>query len=435
MGCSPGTTETGTAASSLATYLEDRAREAGFSGVVLVARGDEVLLRQAYGLADRELGVPLETGHILPIGSLTKPITAVAALRLVQRGILDTGNRLCAFLAKCPDEWTDVTIEHLLTHTSGIPDLFEDVECAPVEETAAEIETTLAAADPTLDFTPGDSYDYNNFGYVLLAYVMELATGELWEDILRREVLAPLEMEHTRYDDVWAIVPGRARGYELVDDQIANIQYDDHCAYAAGGLHSTVDDLAAFLRGAHTGLLLSAESRSAAFRPIGGGFYGYGWAVERSFGRPVHDHTGGIGGFSSYIAYYPEDELSVVVLSNLQEENTSGTACDLAAMYFAADWVPTGDFTASPPRVEELLDFVGVFENDEVSIEISRDAGSLSYERNGGRARRLVPVAPDLFARQGAEQLRLRFDRDREGGVEQLTILRCGEVDTVVERR
>jgi CubicO group peptidase (beta-lactamase class C family) len=420
---------------TLAAYLETRAREDGFSGAVRVTRGDSLLLRVAHGLADAELGVALEPDHVMRIGSLTKPITAVAALRLAERGELDLDESICAYVPSCPASWCGARLTHLMTHTSGIPDLFEDVECAPVEETADEIEATLARAADSIDSSPGESFDYNNFGYVLLAYAMERASGRLWEEILRREVFAPLGMDRTGYDDVWALVRGRARGYELVDGRRANIEYDDHCAYSAGGLRSTADDLHTFLAAVHDGSLLSEPSREAAFRPVGDDFHGYGWEVGRHFGRRVHTHTGGIDGFSSAFAFYPDEGLSVVVLSNLQEENAAGTACDLAALALAAEWVPMSQIDSTPLEPADAGDLVGTYTGESgVSIEISSAEGYLRYSRNGGRGRRLLRVDADTLALERAEQLRLRFARDGRGDVTHLTVVRCGEEELQARR-
>jgi CubicO group peptidase (beta-lactamase class C family) len=417
-------------AAALDEYLDGRARGGDFSGAVLVSRGSDLLLRKGYGMADHELGVPLEAEHVLLIGSLTKPVTAAAALRLVDRGSLTLDDSVCGYLPNCPEDWRGVTVEHLLSHTSGVPDLFEEVECAPVEDTGAEIEKTLAASDVTLESAPGESYDYNNFGYVLLGYVMELAVGAPWEEILREEIFRPLGMRQTRYDDVWAIVEGRARGYELIADELANIEYDDHCAYAAGGLRSTVDDLDTFVRGVHGESLLPEALRSSAFEPPEGRFYGYGWAVERFFGRRVHDHTGGIGGFSSAFTFYPEEDLSIVVLSNVQEENAIRTACDLAALLFEEDWRPLGAFEPLELGKEERVEYTGTYEDEGgSSFVISEGGNRLRLARNGGRPRDLLPVENDLFALAGAEHHRVRFGRDAGRRAESLALLRCGEIE------
>ena len=177
------------------------------------------MLRTARGMADLEHGVALTPESLFRIGSLTKPLTATAAVAMVARGELRLDDPLCRYLAGCPDAWRGVTLHHLLSHTSGIPDLFGEVEEAPLPGTRAAIDRAVAthgSAPPAA--APGERYAYSNFNYVLLAYAMEVAGGKGWEDLLRETVFTPAGMGSTRYDDVWAIVPGRVCLAELGTD-------------------------------------------------------------------------------------------------------------------------------------------------------------------------------------------------------------------------
>ncbi len=167
----------------LAGLLEERHRRKGFSGTVLVVRGGERLFERSYGLADLESGSPFTADTLFRVGSVTKPFTAAAVLLLENAGSLSVEDGLCRFLTPCPREWEAVEIRHLLSHTSGIPDLFGDVADAPVEETVAAIHEAIAAADElALGSSPGERYAYSNFGYLLLGAVIEAAGGrpECW---------------------------------------------------------------------------------------------------------------------------------------------------------------------------------------------------------------------------------------------------------------
>lgn len=191
----------------LGDYLDSRQRETGFSGAVLIARGGEVLLRTARGSADLEHGLALIPEHVFRIGSVTKTLTATAALTLVEHGRLALDASICSFVASCPEPWQPVTVRHLLSHTSGIPDLFGELPSAPVEETRAEVDRLIARLEtPSLVAEPGLQYAYSNFNYVLLGYAIEVASGQLWEAYLHDSLFAPLGMERTGYDDVWAAV-------------------------------------------------------------------------------------------------------------------------------------------------------------------------------------------------------------------------------------
>ena len=319
-------------------YFQE-AREAGvFNGNVLVAQADKILLHEAYGLADFDLGTALKTDHIFRIGSLSKPLTASAIMLAVERGLLSFEDPLCKYLANCPEEWSAVSLHHLLTHSSGVPDLFGDLESVPVGDTAAELDRVMATgSEHPLASDPGQKYSYSNFNYILLGYVLEKASGALWEDFLKAEVLAPLGISDTRYDDVYAVIPGRVRGYKHTEAGVRNIEYDDHAAYAAGGLLSTTMDLFVWTRALLGRKIVGSETLVKAFRPYVGN-YGYGWQVREFFDRAFYNHTGGIDGFSSHIAYYPDSELMVIVLSSFQNDSAILRACDATSLLF--DWRP-----------------------------------------------------------------------------------------------
>lgn len=331
------------ATARLVQYLHTRSLRTGFSGAVLVTHNGEVLLREAFGYANRELKVPLTVDHIFRIGSLTKPITAAAVVLLAEKDKLKLDDSVCKYLRVCPEEWNEVALKHLLSQTSGIPDLFGDLESAPVRKTAEEIDRLLIERKSVpLKNKPGVTSSYSNFNYMLLGYVIETASGKYWEDYLIDSFFKPLGMKHTRYDDVWAIVEGRATGYGMHNGVESNIEYDDHSAFAAGGLRSTLDDLQAWHNTYIDDRIISREGREASTAPFRD-HYGLGWQVLHLFGRRMYNHTGGIDGFSSHLAYYPDEDLLIIVLSNFEKEDSKATACDLAAIVLNSQPLPSGD--------------------------------------------------------------------------------------------
>jgi len=317
-------------------YFQGLADAERFSGVVMVKSGDQVVLESGYGWADVENQVPLDAGGIFRIGSLTKPVTASATLIAVAAGELALEDRICELIEGCPAPWSAVTLRHLLTHTSGIRDHFGDLEAVPVEATAAELDRALSTLDPMepLSSPPGEEYAYSNFNYVLLGVALETAYGIPWEEVLEESIFVPLGLRDTAYDDVWEVVPGRAHGYDRNDDgALRNIEYDDHAAYAVGGLRSTAGDLLTWSSAVFSGALLGEELTEASFTPYRDD-YGYGWQIRDFFERRLYNHTGGIDGFSSHLAHYPEEELTFVVLSNVEADSAILSACDAAALWF-----------------------------------------------------------------------------------------------------
>lgn len=286
------------------------------------------------GWADAELRVPNTPDLIYRIGSLTKPFTATAVMSLRDRGLLSLEDSVCRYVAHCPAGWSSVTIRTMLNHTSGIPDLFGELAAVPVVETRSEVDRVLErSGNLELRSQPGVRYAYSNFNYILLGYVIEVATGESYEAVLRRTVFESAQLRDTAYDDVWAIVPRRAVGYIDKNGQLRNTNYHDHAAFAAGGLHSTVDDLSRWGHAFFTGRLVAPATVKEMVTP-GQGDYGLGWQTLTRFGRLMHNHSGGVTGFASHVAYYPQDDLLIVLLSNVEDDPVKNTAFDLAAIVF-----------------------------------------------------------------------------------------------------
>lgn len=312
-------------------YLKQRSG-AAFNGVITVARNGKVAFSRAYGFADADLGIPNRTDLRFGIGSLTKPLTATAALRLVERGKLRLDDTICQYLYKCPLAWSAVTIEQLLSHTSGVPDLFSELPAAPVDSTRAVIDASIARHfGASLRFRPGDRYAYNNFGYFLVAYAMEVATGQPWESVLRAEVFDRAAMRDTEYDDVWRVMPKRARGYMMARDSLRHIRYRDHSAYAAGGLLSSSADLLRFDLALEGGRLIADSTRRSMFT-VRRGDYALGWQITTAFGKQLRNHTGGTNGFSSWLGHF-DGGITVIVLSNVEGAAAAkATGCDVAAI-------------------------------------------------------------------------------------------------------
>ncbi len=331
-----------------------RAEAGRFSGAVAVAQDGKLILESGYGWAEVEHEVPMRPDHIFRIGSLTKPFTAGAVLLAVRAGRLSLVDPICGLIQGCPISWSDVTIEHLLTHTSGIRDHFGDLEAVPVEDTMGELSRVLAtlAPDESLEGRPGEGYSYANFNYVLLGAALETVYLQPWELVLRKLVLDPLGLEDTAYDRVERPVTRRVRGYDRAEDgSLRIIDYDDHAAYAAGGLYSTAGDLLTWSNALFSGALLG-DLTEPTFTPFRGN-YGYGWQIREFFGRRMFNHSGGIDGFSSHLAHYQDEGLTIVVLTNVESDSAILNACDVAASWFA--WEdPSGtpeDRASLPPRL------------------------------------------------------------------------------------
>ncbi|MET1110057.1 MAG: serine hydrolase domain-containing protein [Allosphingosinicella sp.] len=301
----------------VAAYLDAEA-EAGFSGTVLVARRG-VLVKRAYGLADREFEIANKPSTRFRIGSLTKQFTAAAILLLVQDGKLSLDDRLCRFVEPCPAAWRAIRIEQLLNHSSGIPDFVRLPGMRERFTLPAKLDDTVAMlARQPLDFPPGSDARYGNSGYLLAAYIIEKVSGATYAGFVEQRIYRPLGMSGSGYASDAPIIPRRARGYVRRAGNVQNAPYIDmSIPIGAGSQYSTVDDLYRWDRALRGSGLLSPPLLERMFAP-GLNDFGLGWEIGREQGRRVFEHNGDINGFGAFIARYPDDDAVILILSNME---------------------------------------------------------------------------------------------------------------------
>jgi CubicO group peptidase (beta-lactamase class C family) len=309
-----------------------------FTGAVLVARNGKILLSQGYGWANRDNQIENTPQTKYRLGSVTKQFTAVAILILQSQGRLDVQELICLYIPECPPSWQEITIHHLLSHTSGIPNLTEFPDFKTFKATSTTPEQTIARfRDKPLDFQPGDKWNYSNSGYVLLGYIIEQVSGQSYETFLQQNIFEPLQMTNTGYDHNDGDL---ATGYTGADSHWEVPEYIDMTLpYAAGGLYSTVEDLYRWDQALYTGQLVSQESLDLMFTPhakmtMNGLGYGYGWFVGRMNQHQAVSHGGGIDGFITEIRRYIADEVTIIILSNRQTTNVPQVADQIAAVVF-----------------------------------------------------------------------------------------------------
>jgi len=386
--------------------------------VVLVARGDQVLYRGAAGMASVELGVPLSADQRFHIGSITKTLTAATVLKLAAMHKLAVSDPLSRYLPDFPNA-AHITLAQLLDHTSGVSD---DWEAGPAEtfDTKSLVERIATKAP---DFAPGAQWRYSNSGYMLLGAVIERVTGQSWDRAMHELVLAPVGMAHTLYAGDESIVSGQVEGYSTDAKGDATLApYSSMTGPgAAGALSSTVDDLFKFLRALHRELLPSAlrEAMTSAKTTADGQAvpYGYGISIGTVRGKPVLEHNGGIAGFTTQFTYFPEQDISVVVLANTDggRPNPRALAHRLGALALGdpyTDWTPR----ALPARDMQAL--VGSYRIDGESVHtLSIRDEKLMIRRDGGPARELTAAAGDVlyYAGDGTDYIHLA--RDASGHV------------------
>lgn len=351
-------------AAQVDAYLKPYVDVEDFSGAVLIARRGRVLVEKAYGRANCELTVSNTPQTRFRIGSVSKQFTAAAVLLLEQRKLLSAVDPVAKFI---PDfsHGNQITIHHLLTHTSGItgnmenlPEIQQDLQAF---HSLAELAQMLKKSTP--ESSPGSKTVYSNKNYVLLAHIVEKVSGERFGPFLRRNIFDPLDMRDTGSQEYMEVVEHLATGYEPGVFGVEAAPIDDWWNnVGAGTIYSTVKDLYKWDRALYSDKLLTAESRKKMFTQYLQGGYGYGWAFHERFGHKVIAHNGREPGFVADISRYANDDAVTIVVGNIGSGADDLIRQDLAAILFGEKYA----LPEKPPRVsldEKMLDqFVGQYE-------------------------------------------------------------------------
>ncbi len=313
--------------------IESHVSAGTFMGTVLVARDGAVTVDRAYGLANVEWDVPNTTATKFRLGSVTKQFTAAAILLLEERGKLKADHRVKSHLLDSPTAWDRITIFNLLTHTAGIPNFTASADYNTVKLSARSADAAVAAfRDRPLDFGPGEQMSYSNSGYLVLGAIIEKVSGQTYEKFVADNLFAPAGMTDSGYDSNAAIIKRRASGYVRTPAGLSNAGYlHMSIPHAAGALYSTTHDLLKWQQALFAGKIVSKASLGRMITPFKND-YALGVTSTIVNGRRVIAHGGGIDGFNTHLAYYPDSRTVVVVLSNVNGAVPGTLAGQLGAL-------------------------------------------------------------------------------------------------------
>jgi CubicO group peptidase (beta-lactamase class C family) len=369
-----------------------------FMGSVLVARNDQILLDKGYAYANLEWQVPNSPDAKFRLGSITKQFTAACILLLEERGKLKTDDPVKTYLPDAPAAWDHVTIYNLLTHTSGIPSFTDFPDYHSTEATPTTPEALVARfRDKPLEFQPGQDWKYSNSGYVLLGYLIEKITGQRYRDFLEENIFEPLGMQDSGYDSNSTVIPHHAAGYAQSRNGPVEAGYIDmSIPFSAGSLYSTTHDLLRWQHALFGGNLLSAASFKKMTTPFKQD-YACGLMVRTSNGLTEISHGGGIEGFVTMLAYYPDDKLSVIVLGNLESGAPPDIATKLAAIAHGEKVMLPSERKEASVQPDILAKYVGAYElSPELSIVVTLEGSQLMAQATNQRK---VPIFPESETR------------------------------------
>ncbi|ULQ55849.1 beta-lactamase family protein [Flavihumibacter rivuli] len=310
----------------------------GPGGAFMVAKNGKPIYEKAFGKANIEWNVDLTTESVFQLGSMTKQFTSIAILMLEEQGKLDTKQTVSKYIPDYPSG-DSITLHHLLTHTSGIKDFTKMKTLGDIaqKEMTPKMMVDFFKNEPD-DFKPGEKFEYNNSGYLLLGYIIEIVSGESYENYIQKNIFEKLGMNNSRYATDRQIITKRAYGYQKKETGYVNKTIINFSVpFASGALMSTLSDMLKWQNALNQNVLLKSENAQKAFTKYklnnGEEFtYGYGWHIKDLKGTPSREHGGSIFGFKTMGVYVPSEDIYVIGLTNCDCNSPTQLVRDIAEL-------------------------------------------------------------------------------------------------------
>ena len=413
----------------LDAYLLAAHKENRFNGNTLIAQQGKILLRKSYGYKNFAAHVLNDSNTIFQIGSVTKQFTAAVILKLQEEGKLSVRDKLDEYFPQFKYAG-EITIENLLTHTSGIYNYTNDIDesdsaivCNPV---AKQLVLDIMFKHK-LDFKPGTQFRYDNSGYYLLGLIIEKVTGKSYEQNIRDIIFKPLQMNHSLFDFKHSADTNVATGYQTLNDSVQKEasawRWDSTVSYAAGGIWSTTGDMYKWALAIAKKKILSADSWKTMLTPHLDK-YGYGVFIDSLFGKRTISHGGGIPGFIAYLDYYPAEDVTIILLNNKGwfDESLNGINADISAIVFHKPYEVMHKHIGIKLPDEVLKKYVGQYDFDKKHhVYITLENNQLHMEAPQGG----LPKSPLFEDDQNNFYLkiinaRIEFVKDASGNITEL---------------
>lgn len=398
-----------------------------FSGSVLVARQGKILLDKGYGYRNYKDSSLHDPHTVFQIASVTKQFTSTMVLKLVELKKLALTDKVSRFYPGYP-HGDSITIEHLLSHTSGIWDYTRDGNARnpPAGRSLSVAETVKFFKDKPLDFSPGTNWSYSNSGYYLLGAIIQQVTGMTYEQAIRKYIFTPLGMHESGFDFRNLASRDKAVGYYADSTEPATkiAPVVDSCGpFAAGAIYSTVEDLYKWHRALQQYTIIGKATLQKAYTPVKNK-YGYGWIIDSLYGKLMVSHSGGIFGFRSDLARVPEDDVCVILLCNTEIPGLSNiTRRVLAATYGKPYAVPVL-LEAVPIREEVQKRYTGTYkiETNGVLVDVVLESGRLMARPHKGPPSELLALDDTHFFLSNEHEFKIYFEMDEKGQVVRMMI-------------
>lgn len=414
---------TGTAqADKVDDYVKAEMQRQHISGIsIAVVKDGKVIKAEGYGVANAEHNIPAKPEAVYQIGSVSKQLIATGIMLLMQEGQISLDDKISQFLESTPDTWKEITVRHLLTHTSGIVREAPGFDPLKIKPDADVIKTAYPLP---LRFTPGEKWEYCNVGYFALAEIIRKISGKPWGDYLHERVFMPLEMNATRTTTVTEIIPQRANGYVWRNGKFSNAE-TFIALRPSGAFLSTVLDLAKWDAALYTDKILKPETLRQVWSPVklnSGAThpYGFGWELSSVAGHKLVHHGGSLPGFRAQISRFMDDKLSVIVLTNGDNADPNLIALQIAALYIPG-LIPERTVAKIDPQI--LAAYVGQYQHPSVIFTVTSEGDKLVLQQGANAEKRyLYPESATNFFANENRRLTYSFVKDETGAVANLVV-------------
>jgi CubicO group peptidase (beta-lactamase class C family) len=420
---------------NLDDYIKKFVNCGQFSGSVLVAQKGHILLSKGYGYSDVENKQLTTKATKYWLASCTKQFTAMAVMILMEKGLLDLHDKIAKFLPDYP-RGDEITLHHLLTHSSGIPDCFNDPSLDVYAKRAKSMEQVITTfKNVPLKFTPGSQFNYSNSGYILLSAIIDHICKEnktigvqSFDQFLKMYVFDPLEMHNTQFGNDHDDIHDRAKGYLIAGyslQQPVTSTFIEHCvAMGDGTLYSTVEDLYKWDRALYSEKLVSYATLEKIFTPYLNN-YGYGWEMNSKFGKVVVTHDGNSDSTFAHISRFIEDDVCIIVLSNYSNAPIGTLSSGLAAHVFGYEAEEPKEFVRYVPK--NLAHVAGYYTGKDGSYLVTNDDEKLFLNEVGCiDTYELLPTTRDTFLDASNLDVEISFKKSHEGSVKKMMVSQDG---------
>jgi CubicO group peptidase (beta-lactamase class C family) len=392
-----------------------------FNGSVLVSSKGKILLEKGYGIKNAENKTMNDANGIFRIYSITKTFTSTVILKLAELKKLSLSDKLNKFYPEFP-MGDSITVENLLTHTSGIYDYTRGSDMPDQTEKSF---ISFIKTKP-LDFSPGTNWSYSNSGYYLLGFIIKKVTGMPYEDAVRKYIFSPLQMIHSGFDFKNLSDKNKTTGYEIFSDEIKKeaVIYDPPGPFAAGAIYSTVSDLYKYHNGLQAFKIVTAKTLKKAYSPFKNN-YGYGWVIRTYEGKDIVSHSGGAAGYRSNFVRIPKDDICIILLNNTENANVELITKSVVNILINKPYKIPFEIKVSK---EELSKYIGTYQvtDPPIVMYLTLDNGRLAAQVSGQQKTILLAESDNHFFAEEADGF-VEFEKGNTEKIDRMILNQEGQ--------